>query len=221
MEFVLGELRMNPDLTFADLKSRAALNRIQVYPVTYGRAKTMLGLIPMKPRAAREPKEPKPQAAAETATTPESASPSDRPRAAAGRPMGARMAWLLEQLEARPTMSFHEIAEAGKAAGITVTPQVFSVARTRLGLTRPRGTQRAQTPAVEAGTPTTTGPRAHEARTGGRRRRTPGARQATRSDAQTAFDLGALVATIREIEAERNNLRAALERIAAIVDELR
>lgn len=185
MEFVLGELRTNPELTFAELKARANLHRIKVYPVSYGRAKALLGLVPTRPRAPRKPKESeRPSAAAAPAA------PTPTPARAAGRPMGARMQWLLQRLQATPDTGFPDLRAAAAAAGFVVTPQIVSLAKGRLGLRQRRGS------------------------------RPPRAESAPAATASQAFDLDSLVATIREIEAERNRLRAALTQIAAILAAL-
>jgi len=36
MDFVLGELRSNPSLTFEEIKTRAQLNGIAVFPIVFG-----------------------------------------------------------------------------------------------------------------------------------------------------------------------------------------
>src|SRR5947207_552411 len=53
MAFVLAELRANPEISFPELKARAELNKLHVYPVQYGRAKVILGLVPAKIRVAK------------------------------------------------------------------------------------------------------------------------------------------------------------------------
>lgn len=46
MEFVISELRKDPDISFADVRDRAAARGLTIYPIVYGRAKGLLGLVP-------------------------------------------------------------------------------------------------------------------------------------------------------------------------------
>ena len=49
MALALERLRMNPDASYQDIKDAAALAGIQVPPIVFGRARSLLGLAPMKP----------------------------------------------------------------------------------------------------------------------------------------------------------------------------
>lgn len=52
-DFATEQLRINPDLTFQDLKQRGAMAGLRVMPIVFGRAKALLGLVPVKPRQPR------------------------------------------------------------------------------------------------------------------------------------------------------------------------
>lgn len=49
-ELAVATLRMSPDMSFQDLRARAAMEGLQMPPIVYGRAKALLGLVPTKPR---------------------------------------------------------------------------------------------------------------------------------------------------------------------------
>lgn len=53
MEFVKTKLSMNPEATFADIKAQAKVEGFLVYPVVYGRAKALLGLVPTAPYGSK------------------------------------------------------------------------------------------------------------------------------------------------------------------------
>lgn len=55
-DFATEQLRINPDLTFQDLKQRGAMAGLRVMPIVFGRAKALLGLVPIKPRQPRAKK---------------------------------------------------------------------------------------------------------------------------------------------------------------------
>jgi hypothetical protein len=60
-EFAIDQLRINPDLSFQDLKHRASMANLRLMPIVYGRAKALLGLVevkPRKPRASQAPTAP-------------------------------------------------------------------------------------------------------------------------------------------------------------------
>jgi hypothetical protein len=53
IEFVKAKLKLNPDASFADIKAQARVEGINVYPVVYGRAKALLGLVPTAPYGSK------------------------------------------------------------------------------------------------------------------------------------------------------------------------
>lgn len=52
-EFLVQELKREPDLEYAVLRDRAAAKGFKIAPIMYGRAKAVLGLVPVKPRAKK------------------------------------------------------------------------------------------------------------------------------------------------------------------------
>jgi hypothetical protein len=64
IEFVKEKLKENPEASYKEIKARAKLAGLTVYPVVYGRAKALLGLVPTAPygsksKARRQAKEAK------------------------------------------------------------------------------------------------------------------------------------------------------------------
>lgn len=62
IEFVKEKLKENPEASYKEIKARAKLAGLTVYPVVYGRAKALLGLVPTAPygsksKARRQAKE--------------------------------------------------------------------------------------------------------------------------------------------------------------------
>jgi hypothetical protein len=61
-DFLVRELRRDGSLSYADLRAKCEQQGWKIAPIMYGRAKAMLGLVPVKPRGPR-----KAEAAGETA----------------------------------------------------------------------------------------------------------------------------------------------------------
>lgn len=57
-QFAVDTLKLSPDLSFQDLKTRAQMAGMKMQPIVYGRAKALLGLVPTKPRQPRKKAEP-------------------------------------------------------------------------------------------------------------------------------------------------------------------
>ena len=85
MELVLEQLRENPDLEYKDLQETASQRGFVIYPIMYGRAKALLGLVPTAPRGSRK----KPRGKGKTLR-------GDRARAASGSPIESLEAMLGE-----------------------------------------------------------------------------------------------------------------------------
>jgi hypothetical protein len=49
-DYLLQQLRSDPNIIYADLRARCALAGFTIAPIMYGRAKAVLGLVPVKPR---------------------------------------------------------------------------------------------------------------------------------------------------------------------------
>jgi len=56
-EFAVRMLRSEPNLEYGDLRLRAEANGFRIPPILYGRAKAYLGLVPVKPRTPKAPKQ--------------------------------------------------------------------------------------------------------------------------------------------------------------------
>jgi len=52
-EFLVNELKREPDLAYGVLRDRAAARGYTIAPIMYGRAKAVLGLVPVKPRGSK------------------------------------------------------------------------------------------------------------------------------------------------------------------------
>jgi hypothetical protein len=52
-DFVLQEMRRNPDISYADVRDRGELQGFSIAPIVYGRAKAVLGLVPVRPRSGK------------------------------------------------------------------------------------------------------------------------------------------------------------------------
>jgi hypothetical protein len=63
-DFLVQELRREPHLSYGELRQRAEANNFPIAPIMYGRAKAMLGLVPVKPRGQAKKAAPAPVAEA-------------------------------------------------------------------------------------------------------------------------------------------------------------
>ncbi|MHC5065605.1 MAG: hypothetical protein ACYTG5_16700 [Planctomycetota bacterium] len=52
--FVVEQLKQAPGLSFAEVKTAAAESGLKIYPILYGRAKALLGLVPVAPRGSKK-----------------------------------------------------------------------------------------------------------------------------------------------------------------------
>ena len=52
-DIIVSSLKRNPQATFASIRDKAAAKGHTIYPVSYGRAKALLGLVKSKPRKDR------------------------------------------------------------------------------------------------------------------------------------------------------------------------
>ncbi|MCC7395779.1 MAG: hypothetical protein IT455_01810 [Planctomycetes bacterium] len=53
-DFLVEQLRAEPTLSYGDLRRRAEAEGHPIAPIMYGRAKAMLGLVPVKPRGSKK-----------------------------------------------------------------------------------------------------------------------------------------------------------------------
>ena len=56
-EFLVAELRREPNMLYAELRRRAEAKGFPIAPIMYGRAKAVLGLVPVKPRGSKKDKD--------------------------------------------------------------------------------------------------------------------------------------------------------------------
>lgn len=108
IEFVKDKLRQNPEPAYSEIKAQAKLEGLTVYPVVYGRAKALLGLVPTAPygsksKARRKAKEAKAARAAmamqdalQEASDRKSKTPGGREREDNGRSRSRRRRAALE-----------------------------------------------------------------------------------------------------------------------------
>lgn len=54
MEFLLAQLKKSPKISYGDVKAAAAKKSLTVYPIMYGRAQALLGLVKVKPRGSKK-----------------------------------------------------------------------------------------------------------------------------------------------------------------------
>ena len=56
MDFIVAQLKKEPTVEYRTVKDRADRKGMTIYPIMYGRAKAMLGLVPTRPRKSRSRK---------------------------------------------------------------------------------------------------------------------------------------------------------------------
>ena len=50
MDFIVAQLKKNKKASYADIKKAADAKKLKVFPIMYGRAQAMLGIVKAKPR---------------------------------------------------------------------------------------------------------------------------------------------------------------------------
>ena len=75
IEFAKEKLNLNPEASYAEVKAQARFEGIPIFPVVYGRAKALLGLVPTAPygsksKARKQAAEDKAERAREVAAAP-------------------------------------------------------------------------------------------------------------------------------------------------------
>ena len=108
IEFVKDKLKQNPEATYKDIKAQAKLEGLTVYPVVYGRAKALLGLVPTAPygsksKARKEAKEAK-EAKALQAALQRTEDREDNGRSAARRSRPTRVSGASDPLSSLETL---------------------------------------------------------------------------------------------------------------------
>ena len=57
MQLILEHLREDPQASYADIRDAAAEQGMKIYPIMYGRALALLGLVEVAPRGTRKRKQ--------------------------------------------------------------------------------------------------------------------------------------------------------------------
>lgn len=102
MEFVIQQLELDSQLEYAALKAAATKKNLVVYPIMYGRAKALLGLVPTAPRGTGKRGKAKAKAKAAKAKVAKVAKAPSTPRAksklrlSSGNPLDSLEAMLAE-----------------------------------------------------------------------------------------------------------------------------
>ena len=170
MDFLVSALKRNPEAVYADLKARADEKKLPVYPIMFGRAKALLGLVKSAKRG-----------------TGKAAKAAAAKRAAGGKP-GRKADASSKSGQVRALLgSGMSAAEIAKKVGCT-TGLVYNVKSTA-GM------------ASKTGMRSTRGP--------GRPRKVPAP--------ASLNGLDGILAAVKSSERDRTQMRAALERIQAVV----
>lgn len=87
MDFIVEALKKDKNAVYADIHAAAGKRGMKIYPIMYGRAKALLGLVPVKPRGQGKARVAKAAAAARAAAgtrnTPVKRGPGRPPKTAA------------------------------------------------------------------------------------------------------------------------------------------
>jgi len=54
MDLIVAALKRNPKISYAAVKESASKKRLTIYPIMYGRAKALLGLVPVSARGSKK-----------------------------------------------------------------------------------------------------------------------------------------------------------------------
>lgn len=233
-DFLERELRANPEASFAELQERGRHLGLNVPPFLYGSARRALGLPVRRDLANPSPAvsaEPAAMPAFETAEAIEPDAPSEAaefedqepeeapadeaaPMAVQAKAKSPAFDFAIEQLRINPDLSFQDLKQRGTMAGLRLMPIVYGRAKALLGLVpvKPRQPRAKKMPEAPLSLRQVDSAEAME-------RPMP---RPTPQPAPTSFSLGSLeqlVTALRELENERQRLRAALAAIQACVDE--
>ena len=215
-DFVLAELRANPAISFDEVKAKCEARDLKLFPIVFGRAKRVVALeVGHGPGVAEEGEVASPPIVAQPLRAVQPVPAYAGPKRGRGRPMSQEMSFALEYLASAPSAKAKEVHAAAALRGLEVSSAVVTRARVRLGVANVRAEVRggeldrrlrARTPrSVEAF------PAQAKALSA------PAVQQGTTA---TAFDFRTIAEGLRELEAERDQLREALEAIAEVLDRL-
>lgn len=221
MNAILDELRMQPDISYADLKARLSLKGYVVLPILYGRAKLTLGLLASPastPRLKRvedttldagmAAELPLPEAVSEdvfAAAEPQpgevDVAPESSGRRQRGRPLGAESKFIEEVLRGNSEATYAEVSSAASDRGLTASLGSFSRTRARLGLGK-----RGKMAVVSEPTPR-------------QEVRVPATKQGSVPSKQSniAQQFSDILASVRESEEEQERLQQAVREAIAVL----
>lgn len=161
MEFLVDSLKKNPKAVYADLKAKADEKKLKLFPIMFGRAQALLGIVKSAKRGTGKAAK---ASAAKRGRKPDANSKSAQVRALLATGMAA--------------------ADIAKKVGCS-TPLVYTI-------------------------------KASMKRGGGGAKRGPG--RPPKAASSPSFDgLSGILAAVKQSENERAHLRAALERIQAVI----
>lgn len=190
-DFVRQSLQANPDLDYAAIKSEASAHGLSVPPIVYGRIRKEM---PAPARAAAPPP---------TDAAPVAAKPSKSPA----------LDYAMRELRQRPDATFRELKAHCDAQGWRLPPILYGRAKALLGLVpmKPRTSKKQKEAAAASAAAANRPPM--------RLRQVESVDAATFTQKLEGIrNLDQLVATVREIDAERRRLRDLLERIVDMID---
>lgn len=81
MDYIVSYLKRKPQASYQEIKDGAEKQRLTVYPIMYGRAQALLGLVPSRPRGSKK------KAAAKAAGRKASSVSSGAARSGGGSPI--------------------------------------------------------------------------------------------------------------------------------------
>ena len=178
MDFLVSALKRNPNAVYADLKARADEKKLPIYPIMFGRAKALLGLVKSAKRGTGK--------AAKAAAA--------RARAGAGAP-GRKPDPNSKSGQIRALLgSGMSAGEIAKKVGCT-RALVYSI-KSAMGMASKTGKRSTQRP---------------------RGTRGPGRPRKATAASASLNGLDGILAAVKSSERDRTQMRAALERIQAVV----
>lgn len=101
MEFILSQLRKNPKAEYKTIREGATKKGYTIYPIMYGRAKSLLGLVEVAPRGSKKKKKKAAKKRAATRRSAGAAATARRRRAGAPSPIDSlqEMIGAMKELE--------------------------------------------------------------------------------------------------------------------------
>lgn len=178
MEFLVDALKRNPKASYSDLKAKADEKKLKVFPIMYGRAQTLTGIVKMPKRGQGR--------AAKARAAKASAAPARAGRGGTGR----------RGRQADPS------SKSGRVRELLKTGMSASEIAEKVGCTT----------ALVYNIKSSAGK-------GGGAKRGPGRPRATSSAASSMDGIAGILDAVKSADRERAQLRAALEKIQAVLSD--